>query len=364
MRTRIMVNAVLIPTTNTSLAKRCFETFSHSLHCIHSNAIIVYNGPDENVVSDYSLKNAIFIGYSDAKKLVNIFADNANVAPKLLFGETQFNRSYGGASNLLFAIAYFLGAECCAKIDDDCINLDNQDSGNRLLNAFKSCLPHKVFFGKYTGTPTNALLKLDEKVRTDLCGQLYPQHESDERLGKKVTENRVIKNGNLFFMKNAMQAACYPVLYEPNVNIHGRGEVYYWYADLKQNPTIFEFVSKENILLKHSPQKDLSIQEWLCSIALCHDLHGIYWKGKTVTHNIRLERINQLKNWLLAQEWPHEVNIDIIVEILDHISIPFTDRIIGERNQRKIAWEKLLGTNLLKNVQKIVPRTLLATKGI
>ena len=351
------VKLLLIPTVNISSCERCLRLFHASLDRTSTTALVIYNGPDRSVVSDFSESNVIKVGYEDSDTLAKKFADIAECPKQLLFGEQEYGRSYGGASNLLIAVGCAIRASIMCKVDDDNLNSHSLDD-SWLSNAIRCAKPDTVSFGNCLNSRSQHLLrKLPKNTASKLAEYIFSADERSERINCGANQKgNVVHNGNLVFMRKAPMSACYPVLYEPSTQIYVRGEIYYWMYELKQLGISFEY--QKSLQLQHRPSDEMNLNDWLRSTVVGFDLSLVFRTYKEQSRKLTLaERrtaITQFQSWILKAEWPGEVAVKELVNLLEDTAFDFTEKFYSELPTRKRAWSRLVGSNHLSAVVREV----------
>ncbi len=349
---------LVIPTIKPlTLWQRCVSSFHTSLIKTRALALVVYNGLDAAVQSDYSHPNVVKIGFCDSAQLSHKFAEIANCPEELLFGKQEYGRSYGGASNLLLALGHALGASVIGKIDDDCSE-SGTGPNSWLRKALQFVRPRTVCFGPYSGQSSGFLHTLPEQTAFEFVEYIYSKKARSElcNLGTGK-QGRSIKNGNLVFTKDIPCIASYPVLYEPITKTHARGEVYYWSDQLRGHDCTFKYQHTLNIL--HDPSNRNNTNSWLCSLVLAFDLshvHRILLRGKKQPLiSERQKAISQFKSWILKANWPAGVNAEELATLLCENSLEFTQRFYSDLPKRTLAWSRLMNANLGAIVEQVLP---------
>lgn len=343
-----MRNGLFIPTTNVALAERCLASFSYSQSCCDTPIYITYMGDNEYIETRKINDKSILIGYEHAEYLSSVFSDLAKYPKKFLFGKPYYNRSFGGASNLILSIASALRIKTIYKCDDDC--LENQEISKSWLCAANQLRASAatIYYGKYI--ETKAILNhIPKQTLSKLITFIYPVEEHNDRLAYKNTINpAAIKNGNIIIPRQAAETACYPVLYSDKLKIHARGEVNYWARHIKRKGFVFQF--SNSLTLLHNKLTETSISTWLASLLLAYDLSYLDRKSNEYSPHIpinkRIDKVIVFRDWMKEASWNADVNISSIlnnITIEDIIS--FTDEYFARRNEISVAWKRLMACN-------------------
>lgn len=358
MNTRLLLT---IPTVEPLvLWERCVSSFCSSLIETSSLALVVYNGPDTTVSSDLSHSNVIKLGYDDCARVAQKLAESADCPEELLFGRQEYGRSYGGASNLLLAIAYGLGSSVVRKADDDCLQLQPSDASS-LDTPSELASANKIYYGPYIGSPSGFLHELPRKTSIEWAKYIYSIKKTP-RINELGTGTgcTFIENGNLILPLSALPIASYPVLFDPSTRTHARGEVYYWMSELRQHG--FTFTYKQSLQMGHHHSTRTNLISWLRSLVLAFDLSKVYQTylrtGKRPPILTRRKAISEFKSWILRADWPQDDIADTLCTILNEATLEFTEKFLTELPKRKRAWSRLMSNNLSANVQSVLPATV------
>lgn len=343
------------------LWERCVSSFCSSIIKTSALALVVYNGPDTTVSSDFSHDNVIKLGYDDCARVAQKLAQSADCPEELLFGRQEYGRSYGGASNLLLAIAYGLGASIVRKVDDDCLQLQPA-SVSSLSIASELASANKIYYGPYIGSPSGFLHELPRETAIEWAKYIYSRKKTPRlnELGTG-TGGTSVKNGNLILPLSVLPMASYPVLFEPSTRTHARGEVYYWMSELRQHGCTFTY--EQSLQIGHHPSTTrINLVSWLRSLVLAFDLSKVYWTylrtGKRPPILTRRKAISEFKSWILRADWPQDDIADTLCTILNEATLEFTERFLTELPKRKRAWFRLMSNNLRGNIQTVIPATV------
>jgi len=357
-----MTNLLLltIPTVEPlDLWQKCISSFSPSLIKSSALALVVYNGPDITVPSEYSYPHVIKLGFKDSKCIAQKFADIADCSEELLFGKQEYGRSYGGAANLLLALAHALGASTIGKIDDDCLEFEPRPSP-WLFIAARDLRKDTIHFGPYIGQPTGFLHEFDETTSSQLQKYIYGTQDQKNHPVRPHLDTPRMKNGNLVFPVNATHTAPYPVLYDSRTHIHARGEVYYWASELGEHGFTFKY--EDLLKIRHSGSTRNTHATWIHSLVLAFDLslvHRTYVaKGKRPTLSERHKAILRFKSWILNTQWPKDVIVEKLAKLLDEAAIDFTENFYSNLPKRKLAWEHLMQADLAACLEELLPEVI------
>ena len=344
-----MERAVFIPTTDISLAKHCIDSFYKSQKVTNIPVFIVYTGADESVESRKINRNVIIVGYEHTSSVANYLSKIGNYPEKYIFGDVKFNRSYGGASNLIFALASILGVNQILKCDDDCLE-HNDSSQYWLCEANQLQAKIKIiFFGDYLEIGEKPSDYIPKKTYFELIKYIYPSTEHLERIKTCYDKiHSIVKNGNLIVPKSAIKDACYPVLYDESLKIHGRGEVNYWKRQLES--VGYNFIFKPKLNIKHKKNK-FSLSSWISSLLLAFDLSFIDNKLHKGIFDIRekerIEKLSYFKSWMSLAEWGEDFDIfSVLNSIPDDKIFAFTEQYYYRKREAIVAWKQIMSTDL------------------
>ena len=344
---------LLVPSIDPDVAHLSLSSFRPSLVGTSTTAVVVYNGDDHRIESDLSGPHVVMIGCQDSERIAVAFAQLAGCAKELLFGDQNYNRSFGGASNLLLGIGIALGASHLAKVDDDCRDV-RPTTHSWMSCALESRRPRTVRFGAYTGEQSGSLAGIPRRTRYELAGFIYPVAQRSARLG--CTEAPVMKNGNLVIPRGAAMAAPYPVLFDPGTGTHVRGEIFLWKDELERGGFSFEY--DELLALDHRRQRR-SVSDWLRSIVAGFDLwyvHGFGKReGRAPTSAERRSAISTFRSWMLSADWPTGVTVRELAALLDDTGLDFTERVLREMELRRVAWRLLMHCDLVSALRDVLP---------
>jgi hypothetical protein len=348
---------LLVPTLTPAGGRRCIASFDASLSAEQALCICVYNGAadvESSVISD----RAILIGTSDASLLAQSWASVADCSVDLFFGRTDVGRGYGGASNLLLALASTIGKGLVAKVDDDCEDTRPIDS-SWLASAYGH---HRglnlVRYGHSTGKQSGSLERLPRDIATRLARLLYTQSQRTERLGDAPAAGRVLKNGILVYNSNLAALACYPILYDEQSRVHLRGEVYWWRHALGSTAA-FHYDPK--LALGHTPVADGDLTQWVVASLVGCDIWFNFrvasqTGGRRPSLRRRKRRLKLIRAWAKRANWPASVDRLRIDTCLDEERvIPFTDRIFEVDRVRQPAWKGIDPLTRKRVIGKTLP---------
>ena len=351
-----MRTVLAIPTIDVATAERCVSSFYRSLGATQTTAIVIYNGRDRDIESRPITDRGLLIGSRDSDDLAQAFASLAGCAQELLFGDPNYGRSYGGASNLAVAVAIACGAQRIAKVDDDCLDTENGWLNQALHFATDTTAVH---FGHSTGRQSGFIDQLPFDTAVRLASHFYTPEELAERLGTG-THGHAIKNGILSFASSIARLACYPVMFEPTTGISLRGEAYLWKDALSHFR--ISFLHHDGMGLAHHPTRKSDVASWLYSTVLGVDLWFVL-RCRTNTESLpsiaqRKLAIREFCDWIAHAVWPAEVDVDRLLELAGNESmlISLTDRIFQEAGARLICWRRLMSANPNHLVRRILPQ--------
>ena len=364
-RTFALTRLVLaIPTTDIGLAERCLSSFRKSRAFHDWLVLIQYNGRDAGVSSHSSEPNVLLIGYDDSQSLAEAFARAGGCRPELLFGAQTFNRSYGGASNLVMATAYALGARWIGKVDDDCLcNTRNAESWLTRAQAHALRGDSCCYYGPYSGSPSGCVHVLSETTGNELVRLVYPKEEHGDRLSVATPHTKpALKNGNLLVPVSFARRECYPVLFDVTTGIHARGEVYWWAHALESAGQHMEY--RSDLVLEHRPLREVNVQSWLDAIVLGYDLSridlAIARTGAVPSRSERQRMLDEFRDWLARAEFPLSIHAERLLALIDPASaFEFADRIVAENPIRRAAWRALMESDSHSLVARTLPHALI-----
>lgn len=341
------MNMVLIPTLNPTFSLKDISSIHSLLRQNKDNlAVIVYNSSDKAVTTEFH-ENAVRIGTREAQELVTGFSKLADCREELLFGQADYGRSYGGASNLLMAIALSLNCSNILKMDDD-LAIAKKSLNSNLLPTTNSHIVKAVQWGSYVSRSSLFFRKELASIRDDLIKMTH-RDEFDNKIAEvEDNHSNVIRNGILLFPSSIAREACYPVLFESITKTKVRGEMFFWREDLLRCG--IKFVRNSELDLPHYFKGGIPLTEWLKSIIIGADLHLVR----------RYRRIGRGNMPSCAERYEYVNNLYSIIQKLDLIedndsfknmdfwirSIPFefTERILSEEKLRNKAWKCLVAS--------------------
>jgi hypothetical protein len=348
---------ILIPTINKELALRCIESFNKFLSDKKFYFVILDSGRNSEFF-DTQTSNAVYITGNESDKLASDLSELAECPPELLFGDRSYNRTYGGAANLLFAISIGLGVNNIAKIDDDCLHICEEDSLLWYQKAQSYWNNNKVVFGEYKNDHAYSISNIPKKSKLEFIKNLYSE---DTRVKKIPNEKQVksqpnrLKNGNVILNINAAKHACYPILYNELTNVVLRGEANQWSFSLYKNG-INTYIDSD-LVITHEPKKIKNIMEWLKAIVTGFD----YWyvcmsteKGKFPTYKERLENINMLEKWLSETHLDNSIDNSYLLFLLKEAGTKLADTLIHNTQLREHAWSNLIKNDLRNYITKFI----------
>jgi len=332
------------------MMKRCVASFKTPRNECDTSIVCIYNGNDERVESQVIASNTFIIGFEQSEYMATEMARLAKYHKEYLFGNTLYNRSYGGGSNLILAAAATIGANRILKVDQDCMDHTNQ-SKSWLSNACK--IPNRtdtIYYGGYLEERRNYSSFMPRKTLTTLIGYVYPEVERQDRLHTHLHHKscNVVKNGNLVIPLRAAESACYPVLYFPKCKIHARGEVNYWVRTLRRLGFSFKF--SPSLKLNHKFDERSDVTSWISSLLLAYDLSYIDRKfndsGIIPRENERRDRLLEFRDWLRLADWGDKVNVDALLQaVTEEDAFEFSEQTFFRREEQNMAWKILMTTD-------------------
>lgn len=336
---------LMIPTLDPVLARRCLDSLLGAGRLASVRAIAVYNGDDPSIGSMRYLDDACLIGKRHSDEIAGAMADAAGCPQELLFGSTAWGRSYGGASNLLLAIAWFLGPGCVAKVDDDCLDL--RADGLAWLEAARAAVcrdPENVYFGRSLVRPSGEIGRLPVDVARRIGRIVYTRAQRAERVDGQAPAGATLKNGVLAFHTRSISRSCYAVLHLAQGGVHLRGEVYWWAAGFADD-RVFKF--SPELTLGHAPLDTPSLEGWVRSTLAGTDFwylrRHMSLKGFLPSIDRRMARLRLIRAWLQRAPWPEGFDRPGLDSLMrDDVQLPFSDRIYAEEGLRRDAWRRLM----------------------
>lgn len=339
---------LLIPTLKPSLALRCMTSLVKGERKHRVRAIAVYNGDNPSVDSQSHDSYGQVIGHRQAGEIVREMSNAAECPQELLFGRTTWGRSYGGASNLLLAIAWFLGPSIVARVDDDCVDVELGDSAwLDTAHAVARADTMRVHFGRSLIRPSGEVTRLPVSLSRRIGRITYSRAQRSERVHGNAPAGATLKNGILAFHTQVISRSCYAVLYISEINIHLRGEIYWWangFADKRA------FGFSPVLALGHAPRDTPNLEAWVRSTLAGADFWYVYRyrysKGCHPSLDRRRARLRQIRLWARDARWPVGFDTSVLEALLDEqVQLPFSDWIHAQQAVRRAAWQRLLRTN-------------------
>ena len=321
-----------------------------------ARAVVVYNGDRPNVQTEQLSQAYCQVGWKDSANLAAVLATAADCDSALLFGEQSYGRSYGGASNLVLALGHALDAVYVAKVDDDMLDLP-VEGRSWLERAFDSARPGWVYHGRVEGEPSASIHRLPRETAAELGAFFYDSNRVTETMGTSWG-GAGLKNGALVFRSTDGASSCFPVLFNPDLNIHVRGEIYWWRDELK---TADVSIAPHDLLrITHSPKPGRDPAKWLRSTLVGFEFWSVRAavkrEGRHPSRKEREDSVRRLRSWISATEWPAWTSAADMLEITQvDTLLAFTDRVHAEQRQRRLAWSRLVAANLKSVIRESHP---------
>lgn len=349
---------ITIPTRDIELAKRCFFSFRRSLVLGNGLACIIYNGIRNDVPTETG-EHLVIIGSEDGDDIARVFAEVSGTEPELLFGSREYNRSYGGASNLALSIALALDIYRIGKVDDDCLETSATFKDSWIIQMSECFRQDKVTLGSLSGSPTNPIDELPRSTSDHLIRWLYPRRQWASRRKFAQTSNQeVIKNGSILLDSSIIRIAAYPVLWDGKSRTSMRGEIYHWRRELRNCGISFNY--QPSISLKHSPLVKKDLNSWLRAMVVGFDTSFVAMsldeRGRLPYINMRKERINNFGAWMRKADWNSGIDADKLYNLLLDTGTDLADRLLEDNEVRQKAWGRLMSNNLSEILAATLPK--------
>jgi hypothetical protein len=349
---------ILIPTLDLDLALRCARSFVGQLDPV-KGIIIIFNGREH--LASRQLSDQIFVVGSDATDgVVAALSSFTTHNIELLFGDRIYGRSYGGSSNLISVFANVLGSPHFLKIDDDFILDDSNEIRFPTLTD-----QNVIYFGKESEGDSGALHTLPSELSSELSRFVYTRAQYKERMGTEFS-GATKKNGILYGKAEILRVAHYPVLYCREVNVHARGEVYWFLRQLEAHGGALIYAPTLN--LKHSPLSQRPLEAWLRATVLGTVLWWTFRSDEILQREELYRRFEELKTWLLGNNTASRSFLDCNDPILDFELVKtFSDHVVGASFQRALMWDEIFSNDLARVMEAELPffqaiRTLIGSR--
>ena len=343
-----MYAVLIIPFINRNTIEDCISSFSHAARNYGVPIICIYNGPDNNVESEKCDSQVFIIGHEQSENIALTLSRLAKYPKEFLFGCQSYNRSYGGASNMVLGIGISCGVERIFKIDDDCRQYNLTRSWFRTAINLPSNKT-TIYYGNYVEDSPKFHAKIPNTTLIQLIRFVYPVNMCiDARTEMAKLQIITIKNGNLSIPTQAAKQACYPVLHAKNNNIHCRGEVYYWSRQLRKEG--FSFQHETEMRLMHKPAMEEEITYWISALLLAYDLSYIdrawYSSNAVPSFTERRSHLKEFRSWMAHSEWGDINILSLLNNISEEDSYLLSEAVYFRKKERTQAWHRIMAADL------------------
>jgi hypothetical protein len=212
---------------------------------------------------------------------------------------------------------------------------------------------------------SGALHTLPSELSSELSRFVYTRAQYKERMGTEFS-GATKKNGILYGKAEILRVAHYPVLYCREVNVHARGEVYWFLRQLEAHGGALIYAPTLN--LKHSPLSQRPLEAWLRATVLGTVLWWTFRSDEILQREELYRRFEELKTWLLGNNTASRSFLDCNDPILDFELVKtFSDHVVGASFQRALMWDEIVSNDLARVMEAELPffqaiRTLIGSR--